>query len=157
MARRRAAGTRKISADQKFNDVVVAKFINGLMKDGKKSVAERILYGAVDSLESKIEETAGIDVFYGALENVKPRIEVKSRRVGGSTYQIPVEVREFRKLALAIRWIIYAASTRSGKSMQEKLAAELLDAFNSKGGAVKKKEDTHKMADANKAFAHYVW
>jgi small subunit ribosomal protein S7 len=127
------------------------------MLDGKKSIAESIVYKALVTLEEKVEEKNGVEIFDEAVKNVKPQLEVKSRRVGGSTYQIPVEVRDSRRLALAIRWIIDAARKRNEKSMEECLTSELLDAFNNRGAAVKKKEDTHKMADANKAFAHYMW
>jgi small subunit ribosomal protein S7 len=127
------------------------------MKDGKRSISEGIVYGALDKLEQKIEDKSGIEIFRASIKNVEPLLEVKSRRVGGSTYQIPVEVREDRRLALAIRWIIAAARTRNEKSMIDNLAAELLDAFNERGAAIKKKDDTHRMADANKAFAHYMW
>jgi len=128
-----------------------------MMLDGKKSISESIVYGALEKLEKKIEGKNGLEIFNASINNVQPLLEVKSRRVGGSTYQIPVEVRDDRRLALAIRWIINAARTRTGKSMVENLAAELLDAFNERGAAVKKKEDTHRMAEANKAFAHYMW
>jgi small subunit ribosomal protein S7 len=143
--------------DSKYNSVSLSKFINCMMFEGKKSTAERIVYRALEKLEEKIEGKNGIEIFNTSVNNVQPLLEVKSRRVGGSTYQIPVEVRDDRRLALAIRWIINAARTRGAKSMEENLAAELLDAFNERGTAVKKKEDTHKMAEANKAFAHYMW
>lgn len=135
----------------------LSKFINCLMIDGKKSISENIVYDALEQVAEKIEGKSGIDIFNTSINNVQPLLEVKSRRVGGSTYQIPVEVRDERRLALAIRWIINAARGRSGKSMIENLAAELHDAFNERGAAVKKKEDTHRMAEANKAFAHYMW
>ena len=128
-----------------------------MMKDGKKSISEQIVYKALEKLEAKVEGKNGIEIFNTSIANVQPTLEVKSRRVGGSTYQIPVEVKDDRRLALAIRWIIAAARTRGNKSMEDNLAAELLDAFNERGAAVKKKEDTHRMADANKAFAHYMW
>ncbi len=157
MSRRRAAETRKVTPDPKYNDVLIAKFINVLMHKGKKSVARKILYGAMDQVAKKEAEIQPLEVVKSAVEHVKPTVEVKSRRVGGSTYQVPVEVRYERRQALAIRWIIQNAGARGGKTMQGKLAAELLDAFQNKGGAVKKKEDVHRMADANKAFAHYRW
>ena len=156
MSRRRRAIKREILPDAKFGDVVISRFMNALMYDGKKSVAERVVYGALDEIETKLKSDP-IPAFHEALENVKPAVEVRSRRVGGATYQVPVEVRPERRQALAIRWIIQAARDRSGHSMKEKLSAELLDAFNRRGNAVKKREDTHKMADANKAFAHYRW
>jgi small subunit ribosomal protein S7 len=143
--------------DSKYNSVSLSKFINCMMLDGKKGTSERIVYRALEKLEEKIEGKNGIEIFNTSINNVQPVLEVKSRRVGGSTYQIPVEVREDRRLALAIRWIINAARSRGAKSMEESLAAELMDAFNERGSAVKKKEDTHKMAEANKAFAHYMW
>lgn len=157
MSRRHSAVKRKILPDSKYNSHSLSKFINCMMLDGKKSIAESIVYNALETVEEKIEGKTGIEIFNASISNVQPMLEVKSRRVGGSTYQIPVEVRDDRRLALAIRWIINAARTRSGKSMQENLAAELHDAFNERGAAVKKKEDTHRMADANKAFAHYMW
>jgi small subunit ribosomal protein S7 len=157
MSRRHSAEKRQIMPDSKYESYALSKFINNLMKDGKKSIAETIVYGALERLEEKIEGKSGIEIFNDSLSNVKPQLEVKSRRVGGSTYQIPVEVRDDRRLALAIRWIIDAARKRNDKSMQLNLAAELLDAYNERGAAVKKKEDTHRMADANKAFAHYMW
>lgn len=157
MSRRRAAETRRILPDPKFNDLLIAKFINVLMTRGKKSVARQILYDAMDQIAEREQATPPIEVVKLAVDKVKPSVEVKSRRVGGSTYQVPVEVRPERRLALAIRWIIQNAAGRGGKSMESKLAAELLDAFQSKGGAVRKREDVHRMADANKAFAHYRW
>jgi small subunit ribosomal protein S7 len=156
MSRRHAAEKRKIIPDPKFGDLVVSKFTNCLMLDGKKSVAEGILYGAFDLMEKK----AGADplkAFHEAIDNVKPAIEVRSRRVGGATYQVPVEVRSLRRQALAIRWIVDLARKRSENTMTERLSGELLDAANNRGAAVKKREDTHKMAEANKAFAHYRW
>ncbi|MDF2389492.1 30S ribosomal protein S7 [Nostoc ellipsosporum NOK] len=156
MSRRRAAEKREVLPDAKFGDIVLSKFMNTLMERGKKSVAEHIVYGALDEIEAKLQKDP-VPAFHEALENVKPAVEVRSRRVGGATYQVPVEVRPERRQALAIRWIIQAARDRSGHSMQEKLSAELLDAFNRRGNAVKKREDTHKMADANKAFSHYRW
>src|SRR5258708_4332574 len=154
MSRRHRAEKREIIPDAKFGDVIVTKFMNSIMYAGKKSVAETIVYGAFESIEGKVK-TDPLAVFKQALENVAPAIEVRSRRVGGATYQVPVEVRMERRQALAIRWIIQAARARNGHSMTEKLSAELMDAFNRRGNAVKKREDTHKMADANKAFAHY--
>lgn len=156
MARRKAAQVREILPDPRYNSKVVEKFIRRMMYDGKKSTSTGIIYDAMAAMEQKSGEPA-LDVFLKALANVKPVVEVKSRRVGGSTYQVPVEVRESRREALAMRWIIAASRTRSGRSMSEKLSAELLDAFNSTGSAFKKKEDTHRMADANKAFSHYRW
>ena len=156
MSRRHRAERREITPDAKFGDLVLAKFMNSLMYDGKKSAAEGIMYGAFDTIAAKTKQDPLV-VFHEALRNVSPALEVRSRRVGGATYQVPVEVRPERRQALAIRWIIQAARDRSGHSMTEKLSAELLDAFNRRGNAVKKREDTHKMADANKAFAHYRW
>ena len=157
MSRRHSTTKREVLPDPVFEKIVVTKFINILMRKGKKSIAEKIFYKAMDILKDKVEDGKTVDIFKVALNNVKPQIEVKSRRVGGSTYQVPVEVRETRKESLAIRWLINAASSRGGKSMIENLSGEVWDAYNSRGAAVKKKEDTHKMADANKAFAHYVW
>ena len=157
MPRRRDVPKRKIIPDPKYKDKLVAKFTNCLMLGGKKSVAEGILYGAFDVINARHKEDP-LEVFRKALDNVKPKLEVKSRRVGGATYQVPVEVRPERRVALGMRWLISAARDRSdGRTMQEKLAGELLDASSNKGNAVKKREDTHKMADANKAFAHYRW
>lgn len=155
--RRRRAPVREIMPDPIYGNKVITKFINALMYDGKKSTATRIMYGALDLIDSKSEEQKGIDIFNDAIENVKPIMEVKSRRVGGATYQVPVEVRPARQQALAIRWIISFSRKRSERTMIEKLAYELMDAANSKGSAFKKKEDTYKMAEANKAFAHYRW
>lgn len=157
MSRRRTIERRPIDPDPRFNSVLVAKFTNGLMERGKKTVAQRIFYDAMDVVQDKIKDNDALTVFEGAMENVRPRVEVKSRRVGGATYQVPMEVRQTRRNALAIRWIISYSQSRSGKSMAEKLAAELIDAFNNRGSAVKKKDDTHRMAEANKAFAHYRW
>ncbi len=154
--RRRAAEKREVTPDPKYRDVVLAKFINCIMMDGKKSVAEKIVYGALE----EIGRRAGKDplpLFLEAVENVKPTLEVRSRRVGGATYQVPVEVRPERRQALAIRWLITAARARSEKTMKERLARELLDAANGRGAAVKKREDTLRMAEANRAFAHYRW
>jgi small subunit ribosomal protein S7 len=156
MSRRHAAEKREVLPDPKFNDLVVSKFMNALMYDGKKSVAESILYGAFDMIEKKTKGNA-IEVFTQAVDNIKPAIEVRSRRVGGATYQVPVEVRPERRQALAVRWIIEAARGRGEHTMAERLAAELLDASNNRGTAAKKKEDGHKMAEANRAFAHYRW
>jgi small subunit ribosomal protein S7 len=156
MSRRRQADKREILPDAKFGDTVVTKFMNNLMHDGKKSVAEGIVYGAFGRVESKLRK-APVEVFHEALDNVKPSVEVRSRRVGGATYQVPVEVRPERREALAIRWLIKAARARNEHTMEERLAGELLDAANMRGAAVKKREDTHKMADANKAFSHYRW
>lgn len=157
MSRRHAAEKRRILPDSKYGSLSLSKFVNCLMRDGKKSIAEQIVYDALDKVEEKVEDKNGFEVFMEAIKKVEPQLEVKSRRVGGSTYQIPVEVRDERRLALAIRWIIDAARARNEKSMEANLAAELLDAFNERGSAVKKKEDTHRMAEANKAFAHYMW
>jgi small subunit ribosomal protein S7 len=156
MSRRRVAAKREILPDPKFGDQVIAKFINMLMESGKKSVAEKIVYGALDEMGKK-GKGAAVDVFKQALGNVEPRVEVKSRRVGGATYQVPVEVRPNRRGALAMRWLVDAARKRGEKSMGRRLAGELLDAFDNRGTAVKKREDTHKMAEANRAFAHYRW
>ena len=156
MSRRRAAEKREIYPDAKFGDFVLSKFMNSLMLDGKKSVAERIVYGALDTVEKKTSRPS-LEVFHEALENVKPLLEVKSRRVGGATYQVPMEVRKVRAQSLAIRWIIECSSKRSESTMTERLAAELLDASHNRGAAIKKREDTHKMAEANRAFAHYRW
>lgn len=156
MSRRRAAEQREVLPDPKYGDVIVSKFMNGLMLDGKKSVAERIVYGAFDVIERKSRQDP-VKVFRDAIDNVKPAIEVRSRRVGGATYQVPVEVRPARRLALAIRWLTGVARKRSENTMVERLAAELLDAANNRGTAIKKREDTHRMAEANKAFSHYRW
>jgi small subunit ribosomal protein S7 len=156
MSRRRQADRREILPDAKFGDKVVTKFMNNLMHAGKKSVAEGIVYGALERVEQKMRK-APVEVFHEALENVKPSVEVRSRRVGGATYQVPVEVRPERREALAIRWLIKASRARNEHTMEERLAGELLDAANMRGSAVKKREDTHKMADANKAFSHYRW
>ena len=156
MPRRRVAEKREILPDPKYNSKLVSKFINIMMEDGKKSIAEKIMYGAFDILKEKTGSDP-LKVFKTALENVKPVLEVKPRRVGGATYQVPVEIRSQRRAALAFRWIINYSRARNEKTMRERLAAELLDAFNSTGVSFKKKEDTHKMAEANKAFAHYRW
>ncbi len=156
MARRREADKRQILPDPKYNDLLVARFINNLLKQGKKSIAEGIFYGALDVVGEKTNEDP-VKVFKKAIENTSPRLEVKSRRVGGATYQVPVEVKDRRRAALSIRWMIQNAKSRSGKSMSEKLTSEIIDAYNNVGGTVKKKEDVHRMAEANKAFAHYRW
>lgn len=157
MPRRRVVGQRKILPDPKFHNELLAKFINILMVDGKKSTAEKIVYGALDILTEKNSEKAHLELFEIALDNIRPQVEVKSRRVGGSTYQVPVEVRPVRRNALAMRWLVEAARKRGEKSMAQRLANEMLDASDSKGSAVKKREDVHRMAEANKAFAHYRW
>ena len=156
MSRRHRAEKREIVPDAKFGDLVLAKFMNSLMYDGKKSAAEGIIYGAFDSIQQKTKQDP-IQIFHEALRNVAPAIEVKSRRVGGATYQVPVEVRTDRSRALAIRWLITAARARNEPTMTGRLSGELLDAANNRGSAVKKREDTHKMADANRAFSHYRW
>ena len=156
MPRRRVVAKREILPDTKYGDLSIATFINVIMYGGKKSVAERIVYGALDVIAERTKQDA-LEVFRKAMENVRPLVEVKSRRVGGSTYQVPVEIRADRRNALAIRWIMSYARGRSEKSMEEKLAAELLDAFNNRGASVKKRDDTHRMAEANKAFSHYRW
>jgi len=156
MSRRHRAEKRDIIPDPKFGDVVLTKFMNSVMKQGKKSVAERIVYGALDQMESKAKSNP-VEMFHQALENVMPTLEVRSRRVGGATYQVPVEVRTIRRQALAIRWIITAARSRGENTMVERLSGELLDASNNRGSAVKKREDTHRMAEANRAFSHYRW
>jgi small subunit ribosomal protein S7 len=156
MSRRHAAEKREVLPDAKYGDLILTKFMNNLMVDGKKAVAERIVYNAFDRVESKIKR-APVEVFHEALENIQPSVEVRSRRVGGATYQVPVEVRPERRQALAIRWLIKAARSRNENTMEERLAGELMDAVQSRGTAVKKREDTHKMADANKAFSHYRW
>ena len=156
MARRREADKRQILPDPKFNDLLVARFINSLLKQGKKSVAEGIFYGALDAVGKKTNEDP-VKVFKKAIENVSPHLEVKSRRVGGATYQVPVEVKDSRRFALSIRWVIQNAKSRSGRSMAEKLTGEIVDAYNNVGGSIKKRDDVHRMAEANKAFAHYRW
>jgi small subunit ribosomal protein S7 len=156
MSRRHAAEKREVLTDAKFSDRVLTKFMNSLMYSGKKSTAEQIVYGAFDRIGDKSGQDA-LKVFHEALDNVKPDLEVRSRRVGGATYQVPVEVRSIRGQALAIRWIIAAARARSEKTMTDRLSGELMDAAGGRGSAVKKREDTHRMADANKAFAHYRW
>jgi len=156
MPRRRDVPKRKITPDPKYRDKLVAKFTNSLMMSGKKSVAEGILYGAFDIISARFKQEP-LEVFRKALDNVKPKLEVKSRRVGGATYQVPVEVRPERRVALGMRWLVQYSRGRGEKTMRERLAAELIDASQLRGNAVKKKDDTHKMADANKAFAHYRW
>ena len=159
MSRRSQAPTRSILPDPKFNSVLLAKFMNMVMERGKKSVAERIVYGAIDRIAERTgrQPDQAIELLTQALDNVKPMVEVKSRRVGGATYQVPVEVRTTRRNTLAMRWVIDAAQARSEKSMSQRLAAELMEASQGRGSAVKKREDTHKMAEANKAFAHFRW
>ena len=156
MPRRRDVPKRKITPDPKYKDKLVAKFTNSLMIGGKKSTAEGILYGAFDVISARFKEDP-LEIFRKALDNVKPRLEVKSRRVGGATYQVPVEVRPERRVALGMRWLVNYSRDRGEKTMRERLAAELVDAAQNRGNAVKKKDDTHKMAEANKAFAHYRW
>ena len=157
MPRRREVPKRIILPDPKFGSELLAKFVNTIMKDGKKSIAESVVYGALDAIAAKRNEEAGVEVLEIALENVRPSVEVKSRRVGGATYQVPVEVRSSRQNALGMRWLVEAARKRGEKSMALKLAGELMDASEKRGTAVKKREDTHRMAEANKAFAHFRW
>ena len=157
MPRRKLVEKRVIEPDSRFNSVLVSKFVNGLMERGKKNLARRIFYNAMDIMETKVTDADPLTVFEKAMEQVRPRVEVKSRRVGGATYQVPIEVATNRRNALAIRWLVGFSKKRSGKSMSEKLAAELIDAYNNRGASVKKREDTLKMAEANKAFAHYRW
>ena len=156
MSRRHRAEKREIIPDPKFGDAVISKFMNSVMYDGKKSEAEAIVYGALDTIEQKVRQDPVV-VFHQALDNVMPQLEVRSRRVGGATYQVPVEVRVDRRQALAIRWLIIAARARNERTMIERLSGELMDASNNRGNAVKKREDTHKMAEANRAFSHYRW
>ncbi len=156
MSRRHRAEKREINPDPKFNDLIVSKFMNNLMMAGKKSVAENIVYGALDNIQAKTKQEP-VQVFHQALDNVAPAIEVRSRRVGGATYQVPVEVRPERRQALAIRWLIQAARGRNENTMIDRLSGELMDAANNRGTAVKKREDTHRMAEANRAFSHYRW
>jgi small subunit ribosomal protein S7 len=156
MSRRHSAEKREIQPDPKFGNIIVTKFMNSIMHAGKKSVAEQIVYGALDQIEGKTKQSP-IGVFQQALDNVMPSIEVRSRRVGGATYQVPVEVRSTRRQALGIRWLISAARDRNEKTMTERLSGELLDASNNRGNAVKKREDVHRMAEANRAFSHYRW
>jgi small subunit ribosomal protein S7 len=156
MSRRHSAEKREINPDPKFGDLVLSKFMNAIMMHGKKSVAEQIVYGALDQVEQRAKQEP-VPMFHQALENVAPHVEVRSRRVGGATYQVPVDVRPERRQALAIRWLISAARKRNETTMVERLSGELMDAANNRGSAVKKREDTHKMADANRAFSHYRW
>ncbi len=156
MPRKGQVKLREVSPDPKFHDRTVAKFINTVMERGKKSTAEQIFYGALEIVANRTKEE-GLAVFKHALENVRPAVEVRSRRVGGANYQVPVEVRPVRRTSLAMRWLVQAARARGEKSMQERLAAEIVEAHGNRGGAVKKREDTHRMAEANKAFAHYRW
>src|SRR6056297_1414928 len=156
MSRRHSAEKREVLPDAKYGDKVLTKFMNNLMVDGKKSIAERIVYSALERVEQRLKRSP-IEVFTEALDNVKPAVEVRSRRVGGATYQVPVEVRPERREALAIRWLIKASRARNDKTMVERLSGELMDAANNRGSAVKKREDTHRMAEANRAFSHYRW
>jgi small subunit ribosomal protein S7 len=156
MSRRRAAIKREVLPDAKFGDTILTKFMNSIMYEGKKSTAESIVYGALDKVQSKMGRSS-LDVFHEALQNVRPNIEVRSRRVGGATYQVPTEVRTDRAQALSIRWLIGSARKRSEKTMVDKLSGEIMDAANNRGASVKKREDTHKMAEANRAFSHYRW
>ena len=156
MSRRHSAEKREINPDPKFGDLIVTKFMNAVMYDGKKSIAETIVYGALDQVQEKTKQEP-VTVFHQALDNVAPHVEVRSRRVGGATYQVPVDVRPERRQALAIRWLIAAARNRNETTMVDRLSGELMDAANNRGTAVKKREDTHKMAEANRAFAHYRW
>ena len=156
MPRRKVTVKREILPDPIFNDRLVAKFINAVMKKGKKSIAESLCYDSFEVIKNKTGNDP-LKVFKTAIDNIKPAVEVKSRRVGGASYQVPVDVRPSRKISLALRWLLYYAKQRAGKSLEEKLASEILDASNNTGGAIKKKEDTHKMAEANKAFAHFRW
>ncbi len=155
--RRRKAPAREILADPKFNSKVVSKFVNMVMTKGKKSLAEKIVYGAFEIVKQKLNEPDAIKVFNKALDNVRPRLEVKPRRVGGATYQVPIEVRQKRGVSIALRWIRDFAKTKKGRPMKEKLAEEIIDAYKGEGAAIKKRDDTHKMAEANKAFAHFRW
>ena len=157
MSRRKTASKREILPDPVFNDLVVAKFVNKMMYDGKKSTAQAAFYGALDEIKTKVTEEDSITVFKKAIENAKPQIEVRSRRVGGATYQVPVDVRPSRRLALAMRWLIEYSRERGEKDMAKRLAGEFMDAANNRGNAIKKKEDVHRMAESNKAFSHYNW
>ncbi|MGE0761831.1 MAG: 30S ribosomal protein S7 [Bdellovibrionales bacterium] len=157
MSRRKSADRREIGPDPIYNDVVVSKFVNKIMWQGKKSTAQGIVYGALDELRAKVTGEEPLTVFKKAIENCKPNLEVRSRRVGGATYQVPVDVRPSRRLTLAMRWLIINARERGEKSMAQRLAAELADAYNNRGNAIKKREDVHRMAEANKAFSHYNW
>jgi len=155
--RRRKAQEREILADPKFNSKVVAKFINMVMEQGKKSLAEKIVYGALEIVKTQLNETDALKIFYKAIDNARPRLEVKPRRVGGATYQVPIEVKQQRGTSIALRWIRDFARSKKGKSMKEKLAEEIVAAYKAEGSAIKKRDDTHKMAEANKAFAHFRW
>lgn len=157
MSRRKSVNKREVLPDPKFNDVLITKFVNTIMYDGKKAIAQGILYDAIDDLKKKIPNEEPLSALKKAIENVKPSLEVRSRRVGGATYQVPVDVRPARRLALAMRWLVEYSRERSEKSMALRLAGELNDAYNKRGNAIKKREDVHKMAEANKAFAHYNW
>ena len=156
MARRRAAEKRTILPDHKYKDVILAKFMNRIMKDGKKSTSEKIVYGAFEIVSKKTDKSP-IEFFHSAMDNVKPNLELRSRRVGGATYQVPMEVRPRRAQALAMKWIVDSAIKRNEKTMKERVASEIIDAFNNKGNSVKKREETHKMAEANRAFSHFKW
>ena len=157
MSRRKSTQKREIIPDPIYNDLTISKFVNAIMVDGKKAIAQNIVYGALNELKGKVANEEPLTVFKKAIENVKPSLEVRSRRVGGATYQVPVDVRPTRRLALAMRWVTIYARERGEKSMAARLAAELMDAYNKRGNAIKKREDVHKMAEANKAFAHYNW
>lgn len=157
MSRRKGNYKREVFADPIYNDVTVSKFVNKLMLDGKRTTAQGVFYGALDEIKGKISEEEPMTVFKKALENVKPQLEVRSRRVGGATYQVPVDVRPTRRLTLAMRWLVEYARSRGEKSMSQRLAGELMDAYNNRGNSIKKREDVHKMAEANKAFSHYNW
>lgn len=157
MARRKKSVKRDIAPDPVYNDITITKFVNKIMYDGKKGVAEGIFYGALDEIKGKVTTEEPISVFKKALENCKPSLEVRSRRVGGATYQVPVDVRPTRRLALAMKWLVTYSRDRGEKTMAARLAGEMMDAYNNRGNAIKKKEDVHKMADANKAFSHYNW
>ena len=157
MSRRKSAVKREVLPDPIYNDIVVTKFVNKMMYDGKKATAQGIFYGALEDIKTKVTEEEPITVFKKALENAKPQIEVRSRRVGGATYQVPVDVRPSRRLALAMRWLIEHSRARGEKDMGKRLSGELLDAYNNRGNAIKKKEDVHRMAESNKAFSHYNW
>lgn len=157
MSRRKTAAKREILPDPVYNDIVVTKFVNKMMFDGKKATAQTAIYGAFDELKAKVAEEEPLTVFKKALENVKPQIEVRSRRVGGATYQVPVDVRPSRRLALSMKWLIEYARERGEKDMARRLAGEIIDAYNNRGNAIKKKEDVHRMAESNKAFSHYNW
>lgn len=157
MSRRKSAVKREVLADPVYNDIVVAKFVNKMMFDGKKATAQALFYGALNELKAKVQEEEPLTVFKKALENAKPQIEVRSRRVGGATYQVPVDVRPQRRLTLAMRWLIEYSRERGEKDMAKRLAGEFVDAYNNRGNAIKKKEDVHRMAESNKAFSHYNW